>query len=480
MSLPFSIPLGVGGRDGAVLSDGADHALTPFALAGRLAELEDVLAAHDPVLPIGVVGDNSPAWVLADLALLSAGRCAVAIPAFFSQDQVRHLVAATGIQFVFYNGHLVPVAQVFPYLPTSQAVSTRSALPAGTQKITFTSGTTGNPKGVCLTAGQQLATINGLAAVLGELGVRRHLSLLPLAVLLENIAGIYVPLSLGAQCIVPPLAEIGLSGSSSFDVERCLDAIARYQAESIILLPQMLQAIVWQAKPADPRLASLKFAAVGGGVTPLAVLQKAEEIGIPVFEGYGLSECASVVSLNSPSAKRLGSVGKPLPGVAVRLAADGEIEVKGRGYAGLLGEPVRPAQRWISTGDLGALDADGFLRISGRKKNVLITSFGRNVSPEWPEGLLLESGLLAQVVVMGDGEAELSAVLVPISPKVEPRQLAAAVREVNAGLPDYARIARWVISGEPFTPANGLATVNGRPRRDVITQRFSEICQPAA
>jgi len=93
--------------------------------------------------------------------------------------------------------------------------------------------------------------------------------------------------------------------------------------------------------------------------------------------------------------------------------------------------------------------------------------------------LLLESGLLAQVVVMGDGEAALSAVLVPISPKVAPHQLAAAVREVNAGLPDYARIARWVIS-EPFTPANGLATVNGRPRRNVITQRFSEICQPAA
>lgn len=141
---------------------------------------------------------------------------------------------------MFLNGDLLPVAQVFPYLPGAQPPAQRPSLPVGTQKITFTSGTTGNPKGVCLTAAQQMTTVAGLAQVLGEVGVTRHLCLLPLAVLLENIAGIYVPLSLGAQCIVPPLAEVGLSGSSSFNVERCLDAIARCQAESVILLPQML------------------------------------------------------------------------------------------------------------------------------------------------------------------------------------------------------------------------------------------------
>lgn len=164
--------------------------------------------------------------------------------------------------------------------------------------------------------------------------------------LLENIAGIYLPLALGAQCVVPSLADVGLSGSSSLDVERCLDAIARYQAESIILLPQMLQAIVRQARRRDARLGGLKFVAVGGGVTPLAVLREAAAIGLPVFEGYGLSECASVVSLNSPSAQRIGTVGRPLPGVEVRLAADGEIELHGRGYAGLLGQAALPEQSW--------------------------------------------------------------------------------------------------------------------------------------
>lgn len=471
MNLPFAIPA----CDGAVLGDGSGAGFTVETLAAGIADLADVIGRGDRGLPIGIVGDNAPAWVLADLALLAAGCCAVPIPTFFTPGQVAHLVAMTGIEQVFLGGKLLSVHQVYPDLPVVQSAGQRPVLPANTQKITFTSGTTGNPKGVCLTVAQQMATVSGLVEVLGEVGVRRHLCLLPLAVLLENIAGIYVPLALGAQCIVPPLAEVGLSGSSAFAVDRCLDAICRHQAESIIILPQMLQAMVGQVQANDRRLASLKFVAVGGGVTPLGLLEKAEALGIPVFEGYGLSECASVVSLNSPSARRLGTVGKPLPRVAVRIAADGEIEVRGRGYAGLLGEPPCEAQAWLATGDLGTIDAAGFLTIIGRKKNVLITSFGRNVSPEWPEGLLLASGLLAQAVVIGDGAARLGAVLVPVSPDVSTAQLAAVVTAANAHLPDYAQVADWVCSREAFNPVNGLATVNGRPRRDLIAQRFSSL-----
>jgi long-subunit acyl-CoA synthetase (AMP-forming) len=453
-----------------LLSDGKTSNYGAQAIAQRIAELTQMLDGLAPEVPIGLIGDNSPEWILADLAMLEAGRCAVPIPAFFTPEQVTHLVAATGMTTVFHNGALLPVGAVFPYLPASTPRSV--VLPPLTQKITFTSGTTGTPKGVCLTAGQQMATVEGLAAVLGGLGIKRHLSLLPLAVLLENIAGIYVPLMLGAQCFVPPLAETGLSGSSQFDAERCLNAIAQYQAESIILLPQMLQAIVWTAQVADPRLATLKFVAVGGGVTPLAVLARAAEIGMPVYEGYGLSECASVVSLNTPSGNAVGSVGRTLPGVTARIAADGEIEVQGRGYAGFLGDPVRPEASWIATGDLGTLDDNGFLRITGRKKNVLITSFGRNISPEWPERLLMESGMLAQAVVIGDGQAHLSAVLVPRDKTVLEKDVAERVKKLNEHLPDYAQIAQWTLFSEGFTSKNGLSTENGRPRRDAIAQKF--------
>lgn len=471
MSLPFIFPA----QTGPVLSDGGGGSFSAAEIAAELARLQATLSTVDRQRPIGIVGDNSPAWVLADLALLADQRCAVAIPSFFTQDQVQHLVSATGINRIFFDGQLLPVRTVFPYLPEVAAEAAVVPLHPGSQKITFTSGTTGNPKGICLTTAQQMATVNGIASVLGQLGVTRHLSLLPLAVLLENIAGIYVPLMVGAQCIVPSLASVGLRGSSQFNAARCLDAIAEHQAESVILLPQMLQAIVHQAGKGDARLASLKFVAVGGGATPRSVLDQAEALGIPVFEGYGLSECASVVSLNAPDGRRIGSVGKPLPGVEIRLANDQEIEVRGRGYAGELGKsagPTRPDSEWISTGDLGTIDSDGFLSIVGRKKNVLITSFGRNVSPEWPEGLLMDTGLLAQAIVMGDGDAQLSAVLVPLSPHVDASALATAVSHVNARLPDYARIGRWTTRAELFSPANGLATVNGRPRRDAIAARF--------
>lgn len=436
------------------------------------------LDALNPAIPLGLTGDNSPAWVVADLALLASDRACVPIPAFFTPGQIAHLVSSTGLQNVIHAGKIVPVASIYPYLQTETCLQAENpqaapALPPDTRKITFTSGTTGNPKGICLTREQQLATAQGLGEILGGLGIRRHLNLLPFSVLLENIAGLYAPLMLGAQCISPPLKAVGLSGSSHFDAETCLAMIEKTGAESVILLPQMLQALLNCVQPGDPRLRSLKFMAVGGGATPVAILNRAHQLGLPVYEGYGLSECASVVSLNRPSAHRPGSVGQPVPGVSVRVAGDGEIEVRGRGYAGILGEPPVVVPDWIKTGDLGSLDQDGFLSIQGRKKNVLITSFGRNVSPEWPESLLMESGLLAQGIVLGDGQASLNAVLVPRSQDVPHMEIATLVERVNRSLPDYAQISGWQISATPFCVENGFATANGRLRRDAIARHFS-------
>jgi long-chain acyl-CoA synthetase len=441
-------------------------------MAVQIAAISQQLNTLDYGIPLGIIGDNSPAWVMADLALLASNRAAVPIPTFFTHEQIAHLVLATGLGHVIHEGKVTPVAEVYPFL-NKRATHGVTPLPTGTRKITFTSGTTGNPKGICLTHDQQLETAQGLGKILGELGVRRHLNLLPLAVLLENIAGIYVPLTLGAQCICPPLKEVGLSGSSHFDAEKCIAMIEKTGAESVILLPQMLQALAASIQRDDPRLHSLKFMAVGGGATPVATLNRAHQLGLPVYEGYGLSECASVVSLNRPNAHRPGSVGRPVPGVSVRVADDNEIEVCGRGYAGILGEPPIVTSGWIKTGDLGSLDQDGFLSIHGRKKNVLITSFGRNVSPEWPESMLMESGLLAQGIVLGDGRESLNAVLVPRSREVSHTEIASLIQRVNSQLPDYAQISGWQISSTPFGVENGFATANGRLRRDAIARHFS-------
>lgn len=468
------------GRD--LLSDGV-HALDHAALAQRIATIEAALAARTaPGAPVAILADNSPDWLAVDLATQQAGLTLVPLPLFFTPAQWGHVIAASGAQALFCADPAQGAALGFTEFvghggalalcqrPGALAAAGAAEL-AGVQKITFTSGTTAAPKGVCLGSAQQWEVAQALHAGLGRLGVERHLCLLPFAVLLENIAGPYTALLSGATTICPPLAEVGLSGASGFDAQRCLDAIARYQAHSVILLPQMLAALLAASAPGDPRLASLRFAAVGGARTPARVLAAARARGIPVFEGYGLSECSSVVALNLPGAARDGSVGRPLAHRAVRIASDGEIEVR-CAAPHYLGQP-RAGGDWLATGDLGRLDGDGYLFIEGRKKDILITGYGRNVSPEWPESALLGTGLVAQALVLGDGQPWLGALLVPAGAAVTPEQLQRAVDLANRDLPDYARVRRWAAVA-PFTPADGLLTANGRPRRAAIAQRHAD------
>ena len=304
-------------------------------------------------------------------------------------------------------------------------------------------------------AAQQSAVAGALAQATAALGLRRHLCLLPLAVLLENVAGIHAPLRAGMEVCVPPLAEVGLRGSSGFDARACLAALARWRPDSVILLPQMLAALCAVLERGVPPPASLKLAAVGGAKVSPALLARARALGVPAYEGYGLSECASVVSLNLPGADRPGSAGRPLAHARVSIE-EHEIVVN-----------------QTRTGDLGRIDADGYLYIEGRRKHVLITSFGRNVSPEWPEAELLAGRAIAQAAVFGEARARLCALIVP-APGASREAVDAQVRAANERLPDYARIGAWLRADEPFTPQNGLATANGRARRDALWHAYGD------
>jgi len=454
-------------RKGPLLIDaaGAHDAASFFDHVQRMAEQLSAAGVRCVASRL----DNGRDWLALDLALRQLGLVHVPAPIFFSPAQVNHLLASSGAD--------VWVGQQSPgdawtsvgagLWINSDHRDTRQSLPPGIACITYTSGTTGQPKGVCLAENSLLAVAQSLVDAMQSLDVRRHLCLLPMATLLENVAGVYAPLISGAEVAVPSLAEIGYSGASGIDVPKLLHCLHRYQPESIILVPQLLLAIVAAAENGIPPPPSLKFIAVGGARVGESLLARAAALGLPVFEGYGMSECASVVTLNRPGFSKPGSAGQVLPHASIRLSADGEIHVSGATYLGYVGDGEHAAGEY-ATGDLGEMDNEGFLYIRGRRRNVFITSYGRNVNPEWVEAELVQHPLIAQAVVYGEARPSNAAVIVPRRADISAAAIASALREVNAGLPDYARVEHVVCADAPFDMSNGQLTANGRPRRDAI------------
>ncbi len=468
---------------------GSRYALTYRELAAAIERHGARLRAA-PARTIALALDNSPLWAVLDLAGLHAGKPVIPLPFFFSAEQVAHSIRDAGIDCILTDQpeqylELLDAAgigtdTVFTHELNGQTFSdirlrdiAAKALPAGTVKVTYTSGTTGHPKGVCLgtDALQQVAS-SLLAATCGKAD-DRHVSVLPLSTLLENLAGVYVPLLAGASCRLLPLAEVGLSGSSGLDVRKMLAALLQGNATTTILTPQLLHAMVAAIEAGHPVPPRLRFVAVGGAPVAPRLLKRAETLGIPVFEGYGLSECASVVALNTESARRIGSVGKPLAHAQMKFAEDSEILVSGATLLGYTGDAPLPAGGYWPTGDIGHLDDGGFLHLTGRKKNIFITSFGRNVSPEWVERELTLHPAIAQAAVFGEARPWNVAVVVPRG--TTPEALAAvdrAIAEANQVLPDYARVRYWLPAQAPFLPQNGQLTANGRLKRTAIWQLY--------
>jgi len=430
-----------------------------------------------------VMLDNSPAWIVIDLAAAKAGITLVPLPAFFSEQQIEHSLKNASIEvlltdqperfgnFVRHNlANEIAGTKLHCLLEPGYGVKTFAATPANTIKITYTSGTTGTPKGACLNGEAVDAVSSSLVQVSQIDDSDIHLCLLPLGTLLENIAGVYVPLLAGATIAVPSLAEVGMLGASGVDINKLITALRHYGATRAILLPQLLQAMVEQLEIGTPIPQQLRFVAVGGAPVSQLLLQRAQRLGLPLFQGYGLSECSSVVALNNAQHNRAGSVGRPLPHIKLRFSDDGEILVKGGLFKGYLGERKQIETEWWPTGDLGHLDQDGYLFITGRKKNIFITSFGRNVAPEWVEQELVLSPAIAQAYVYGEARPWNIAVLVS---NASDEQIQAAVYEANKRLPDYAAVRHWIRAEAPFTISNEQLTATGRLRRRQLSQIYA-------
>lgn len=462
-----------------VLLSGNGQARTAATLrldVDRLAER--LLQFNGKVLAL--LADNGPAWVTADLAALYTGVVCLPLPGFFSDAQLRHALtsAAADLLLTDQTAHVLGLDLGFREigqwdgLILLQRDVVPAALPAGTAKISFTSGSTGQPRGVCLSATGLLDTAEAVCAALADLPIERHLSALPLALLLENIAGIYAPLLRGAEIVLPKLTDLGWRGMGGFDPMQLIRQVEATQPSSLILVPELLKSWILALRAAGRHApASLKFVAVGGARCDPTLIEAARAVEVPAYEGYGMTECGSVVSLNRPGAELAGSVGMPLQHVRIRVDAGNEIRIESRAFLGYLDAETDTSAGEFASGDLGSLEAAGFLRLSGRRKNLIITAYGRNIAPEWVEAALLAQPEIAQAVVVGEARPWLAALLVA-APGIETPRLAAAIARTNATLPDYARVGDWLVCA-PFSPANGMATGNGRPVRTAILPRHA-------
>jgi long-subunit acyl-CoA synthetase (AMP-forming) len=469
-------------RPHAVALQDEHQSLGYEGLARAVERLASVLV-RERIAVLGLLLDNGPSWVVADLAASAAGITLVPLPGFFSDAQLRHALTNAGVDVILTDqplrisalGGIGPESTRLDVagtaLPVLRTQAAPRRLPADVAKITYTSGTTGTPKGVCLSTAAMEAVAASLLEIVGAEAPHHHLSLLPLPTLLENIGGIYLPLLAGTTCIVPALEHVGLRGAAGLDTVRMVEALRRYQATSAIFIPQMLQALVSALEQGAEPLKHLRFLAVGGAPVSPRLLARARTLGLPVYEGYGLSECASVVALNVPGRDRPGSVGRLLPHVRLRFAADGEIEVAGSQFRGYLGMPDASPDAFWPTGDIGHLDENGFLHLTGRKKNMFITSFGRNVAPEWIERELTLSPAIAQAAVFGEARPWNVAVILPRAGATR-AEVEAGMRSANRELPDYARVSAWIAADEAFAVINGQFTATGRPRRAEILKVY--------
>lgn len=449
---------------------------------------------------VGLLANNTPAWVVADLACLIAGAVEVPVPLAFSADQATSLLrqadicltdapgrdrlAALGRDSVLPHG--TPVREIdVAELAREGAHLRPEPSPAHDWicKVIHTSGTTSAPKGVRI-------RVDGLGALLHSLrdhipsgASERYLSLVPLSLLIEQVTACYLTLLTGGTIVLLPTGAT-LLGTSP-DALGAMLALMRAAKPTAMQGPPALYEAFAAIAGAHPEESGEQlsqrlfghpepaFLACGGAPVASVVLEALWARGIPVYEGYGLSENGSVVSWNTPDSWRLGSVGRPLSHVEARLAEDGELLVRSSSlFAGYTVDDPSSCQvdedGWLYTGDLAELDADGFLYIRGRKKNIIITAAGRNVAPDWVASRYQALPEVAAAVVFGDGLDQLVGFFV-VAAGHEHDAARSAIEHFGATqLSEVERVGRVQLRSVDDPEIVGLFTVTGRPVRQKI------------
>jgi long-chain acyl-CoA synthetase len=407
----------------------------------------------------------------------------------------------------------------------------------GLATIIYTSGTTGVPKGVMLTHANMLANAQDATAILPLGAEDLSLSFLPLSHGFERTAGLYTLLRAGVTiaygggtvtltkdlaevkptviCCVPRVLELvyrrvsGERENAKFPKRQVLDwalAVGK-KAGAVRSAQQALPlGLGLQYRVADRVLFRKLRAVLGGrvrflvsGGAPLSaeIARFFYGAGFTVYEGYGLTEAGPVVACNIPGRTRLGTVGPALPQVEVKIAEDGEICVRGPNVMlGYYHQPAETAQAidaegWLHTGDVGEIDAAGFITITDRKKDLIITSEGENIAPQHIEGLLKQDPLVEEACLIGDKRPYLTVLIVPNRPLLEAlarkhgvaeewptllerTEFRALFRrrldEVNRVLPLYSRVRNFALLTEPFSQERDELTPTLKVKRRVVAE----------
>ncbi len=413
-----------------------------------------------------------------------------------------------------------------------------------TATLVYTSGTTGLPKGAILTHSNILANVRAAVSVftLGPDDI--CLSFLPLSHVFERVDGYY--LMLHQRAIIAyaedidtvPLNLTEVKPTVVISVPRLYEKMFARIMERVLSGPWLKKQLFFGALKIGRAYATKVLAnqtpggllQVAMGAARRAVFSKLQErlggrlrffisggaplgreiaefflaAGIPIYEGYGLTETAAGIAVNSPGQMRLGSVGLPFPGTDLRIDADGEILVRGPGvFQGYWQRPELTAETfdesWFKTGDIGRLDANGFLTITDRKKDLIITAGGENIAPQNLENLFKSDKYLANALVYGDRKPFLTALLVPNFDNLEkyarykkidflnhcdlvghPRVLDLLRRRIDRlqeNLPPFNRVKRFTLLSRDFSSAEGEVTPTLKLKRKVVAAHFQQVLE---
>lgn len=467
------------------------------------------------------VSENRFEWLVADLAIHWLGAVHVPVHATLTGPQIdyqirhsearvvllstleqaRKLLGADGewpyraggheaAGFLYDHGESLAAPDLRPWseLANAAPIAAAEVAPESLATILYTSGTTGEPKGVMLTHRNLVTNVRAMTEILPPQPGDVRLGLLPLSHIFARTCDLYTTLWTGV-----PLA-LAESRESVF-------------ADAVAIRPTVLNAVpyFWDkamrlmiehgASVAELLGGRLRYGVSGGAALPAHVFDFFREHGLLLLQGYGLTESAPTLAASTEAVHRRGTVGRAVPGVELRLADDGELLARGPnvmpGYwknAAATAESIRDG--WLHTGDLASFDADGQLRITGRKKELIVTASGKNIAPVYLESLLLRDPLLKQAVVIGDGRNYLTALLVVDCDRLRSRLgstasdadlladraaeavVADIVRTQLADVSPQEQVRKFALLAQPFTLEGGELTPKLSLRRPVIEARL--------